>query len=171
VRTVLATAATVLLLVPTGGGTGKRSGSIPWLTAAEKSQAARILASDPRTKAIFDGASYTVADIGPFTANDDRKIGAAMTICLDAPRSFPIVEWPAIEPDWTPGSSLPHYRERTLSASAADVSDFDVLVDLNRARLISLRPRNAKKMTIAPGWRRGRRRAATDAQRFAIAKS
>jgi hypothetical protein len=150
VRTVLAAVAAALLLTPTGGSTGGRPGSIPWLTAAEKSQAARILASDPRTKAIFDGAAYTVADIGPFTSNDDRRIGAAMTIRLDAPRSFPIVEWRAIEPDWTPGSSFPHYRERTLPASTADVSDFDVLVDLNRARLISLRPRNAEKMTIAP---------------------
>jgi hypothetical protein len=73
-----------------------------------------------------------------------------MTIRLDEPRSFPVVEWPAIEPDWAPGSRFPHYRERTLPASTTAVRDFDVLVDLNRARLISLRPRNAEKMKIAP---------------------
>jgi hypothetical protein len=157
-RTALAAAGAVLLLTPAGSagppaptaGRGVPSPPIPWLTAAEKSEAARILASDPRTTAIFKGASYTVADIGPFTTTDQRKIGAAMTIHLDAPRSFPVVEWPAIEADWKPGSRFPHYRERTLPASATDISDFDVLVDLNRARLISLRPRNAEKMTIAP---------------------
>jgi hypothetical protein len=149
VRSAVAAAAAVLLLTPSGGP-GEPSPPIPWLTAAEKSQAARILASDPRTKAIFGGASYAVADIGPFTTNDDRRIGATMTIRLDAARSFPVVEWPAIEPDWSPGSRFPHYRERTLPASVTDVSDFDVLVDLNRARLIALRPRNAEKMKIAP---------------------
>jgi hypothetical protein len=147
------------VLVPAAGGAGPPaptagpglpSPPIPWLSAADKSEAERILASDPRAKAIFGGASYTVADIGPFTTNDDRKIGAAMTIHLDAPRSFPVVEWPAIETDWKPGSRFPHYRERTFPASATGVRDFDVLVDLNRARLISLRPRNAEKMKIAP---------------------
>ena len=134
-------------------GPGLPSPAIPWLTDAEKSEAARILAADPRTKAIFDGASYTVADIGPFTTTDQRLIGAAMIIRLDAPKSFPVVEWPAIEPDWTHGSGFPHYRERTFPASTTDVSDFDVLVDLNRDRLISLRPRNAEKTQIAPGMK------------------
>jgi hypothetical protein len=134
-------------------GLGLPSPAIPWLTDAEKSQAARILASDRRTKAIFGSASYTVVDIGPFTTTDQRLIGAAMIIHLDAAKSFPVVEWPAIEPDWTRGSGFPHYRERTLPASATDVSDFDVLVDLNRDRLISLRPRNAEKMKIAPGMK------------------
>jgi hypothetical protein len=89
-----------------------------------------------------------VADIGPWTTTDERRIGAAMIIRLDAPKSFPMVEWPAVEADWTLG--FPHYRERTLPASATDVRDFDVLVDLNRARMVSLRPRNAEKMKIAP---------------------
>jgi hypothetical protein len=102
-----------------------------------------ILASDSRTKAILRGASYTVADVGPWTTNDQKLIGAAMIIRLNAPRSFPVVEWPAVQ-------GYPHYRERTLPASATDVRDFDVLVDLNRPRLVSLRPRNAEKMTIAP---------------------
>jgi hypothetical protein len=73
-----------------------------------------------------------------------------MTIRLDAPRSFPILEWPAIEPNWGPGSRFPHYRERTLPASVTAVRGFDVLVDQNRARLVSLRPRNAETMKIAP---------------------
>jgi hypothetical protein len=126
------------------------SPAIPWLTAAERAQAAQILASDRRSKAIFRGASYSVADIGPWTTNDQKLIGASMIVRLSAPKSFPVIEWPAIETDWTPGSRFAHYRERTLPASAIDVRDFDVLVDLNRARLVSLRPRNAEKMKIAP---------------------
>jgi hypothetical protein len=168
VGAVLSTAGLILLLTPAGGavgtaaqqvlgkppaptaGPGLPSPPIPWLTDAQKSEAARILAADPRTKAIFKGASYAVADIGPFTSEDNRLMGAAMIIHLDAPNSFPVVEWPAIEPAFGPGSSFPHYRERTLPASATSISDFDVLVDLNRGRLISLRPRNAERMKIAP---------------------
>ena len=144
-----------VLLAPAGAGPpaptpgpGWPSLSIPWLTLAEKSQAARILAGDSQAKALFAGASYAVADIGPWTTTDQRRIGAAMIISLDAPKSFPIVEWPAVQSDWS--LAFPHYRERTFPASATEVRDFDVLIDLNRARLVSLRPRNAKKMEIAP---------------------
>jgi hypothetical protein len=166
---VLSTAGLILLLTPAGGavgtaaeqvlgkppaaptpGRGLPSPAIPWLTDAQKSEAARILGADPRTKSILQGAAYTVADIGPFTTGDDRLIGAALIIHLDAPTSFPVVDWPAIEPDFGPGSSFPHYRERTLPASATNISDFDVLVDVNHDRLISLRPRNAERMKIAP---------------------
>jgi hypothetical protein len=150
-----AAAAGAVLLAPAGAGPpaptagpSLPSPAIPWLTQTEKAQAARILASDPRAKAFFGEASYTVADIGPWTTTDQRRIGAAMIISLDAPKSFPMVEWPAVEIDWSLG--FPYYRERTLPASATDVRDFDVFVDLNRARLVSLRPRNAEKMKIAP---------------------
>lgn len=158
----------VLLLTPAGGAVGTRpkqvpgkppapapgpgipSPSIPWLTDAQKSESVRVLADDRRTKAIFGGTSYKVTDIGPFTSKDNRLIGAAMIIHLDAPKSFPVVEWPAIEPIFGSRSNFPNYRERTLPASATNVSDFDVLIDLNRDRLISLRPRNAERMKIAP---------------------
>jgi hypothetical protein len=153
---VLATAAAGMVMLAPGRagppaptpGPSQASPAIPWLTEAEKSQAAHVLASDPRAKALFEEASYTVADIGPWTTSYQKRIGAVMTIRLDTPKSFPVVEWPAVQTDW--GAGFPHYRERTLPASATDVRDFDVLVDLNRARMVSLRPRNAEKMKIAP---------------------
>jgi hypothetical protein len=129
-------------------GPGLPSPAIPWLTDADRLQAARILAADPRTRTILAGASYTVVETAPWTTSAERRIGAVMTIRLNEPRSFPIVEWPAVQEEWTRG--FPHYRERTLPASATAIRDFDVMVDLTRARLVSLRPVNAEKMKIAP---------------------
>jgi hypothetical protein len=153
VLAVVVVAAVLLATAGTGPraptqGVARPTPATPWLTRAEKAQAARILAADPRAKALFGGAAYAIAEIAPWTTIDQRKIGAEMIVDLETPRSFPVVEWPAVQSDWS--LPFPHYRERTLPASAARIRDFDVFVDLNRDRLVALRPRNAEKMKMAP---------------------
>lgn len=120
---------------PVPGPAESSAGPRPVLTPPEKQRALATLAGDPRAKGLLRGASYAVADIGPWTLNG-QKVGAAIIVSFPQRTSFAMSNWPVKITD----NSALGYHEHYLPASASNVGRIYVLVDQRRHRVVTFVP-------------------------------
>ena len=139
---------------PPAAGRPEPGPAIPTLSEAQRARAQELLGSDPQADRFLQGRDYRVAELGPWTTEDGRVIGASMVVRLSSPASFEMSRWPAIEQaDERAGGRS--YRESTLQMAADDVSELMVRVDLERQAVVSVEPSDpAAKITPGPDVKR-----------------
>jgi hypothetical protein len=120
----------------------------PTLSSDQRDQALQVLASDDRAQQILQGKDYTVAQIEPWGGDGDTPIiGAAMTLHLAEPASYPMQSWPLIQ--YRPGLNPP-YTENSYHLAAVNVTEFLVNVDFQRGLVVNIEP-YGDNVQITPG--------------------
>jgi hypothetical protein len=161
----LASAGLVVLLIPAGtalsalaqrlaappetpvAGAPDSAPAIPELGEAEKSRAVELLARDPQARRFLHGRAFTVAEIGPWTTENQELIGVSMVLALDTPASFAMTQWPAI--DYRGRGGRP-FERGTIPAAAERVSELYVRIDLAEDAVVSVEP-GGSEAVITPG--------------------
>lgn len=123
---------------PWAVGTPLPAPTIPTLTEEEVARAQEIFASDPRTERLLDGHPYVVEGIFPWLKSSNEIIGAWLSVSLTTPVDVE-GEWPGMDYDETEETEPP-YEEGTTRMEVRGLRRVDVLVDLQRGRMVSINP-------------------------------
>lgn len=115
---------------------------IPTLTDDEIPNVRQILQTDPTLTAALEGHQFTVSSIGVWHVGPE-KLGAVAIIQFAEP--------PALENDW-PGVQFveddrPAYSIKTYRFLAEDIEEMLVLIDLQRAEVVSIQPTRTGPVT------------------------
>jgi hypothetical protein len=179
-------AAAVVLLTPIGGAFGGESptesagppghpvagptadrrsatelGSAPELQASDKLRADGIVAADRSLAAALGGAPYSIVKSGPWTTSGAdgspaRVLGAAYVVALDKPIALESVKLPGALYDQSERANPP-YQSIVNTVSSSRVTEFMVLVDLGRGKVVNISPgpgSRAVESTPPPGFQR-----------------
>lgn len=179
-------AAAVVLLTPIGGAFGgetpresagppghpvadptadRRSttdvGSTTELQASDTLRANEILAADRALAAALRGAPHSIVKSGPWTTSGAdgspvRVLGAAYVVALDKPIALESVKLPGALYDQTERANPP-YQSIVNTVSSSRVTEFMVLVDLARGKVVNISPGPGSRdveSTPPPGFQR-----------------
>jgi hypothetical protein len=126
--------------------------AIPQLSERDAARALEIVAADPNGKRFLRNRAFTVAEIGPWTTENQVLVGASMVLALDAPASFAMTQWPAIDYH---GQGARPFERGTIPAAATGVTELHVRVDLADGSVVSVEPGGpAAVVTPGPGIQR-----------------
>jgi hypothetical protein len=126
--------------------------AISQLSERDAARALEIVARDPNGKRFLRNRAFTVAEIGPWTTEDQALLGASMILALDTPASFAMTHWPAIDYH---GKGARPFERGTIPAAAQNVTELHVRVDLADGSVVSIEPGGAAAaVTPGPGIQR-----------------
>ena len=126
--------------------------AIPQLSERDATRALEIVHTDPNGKRFLRNRAFTIAEIGPWTTEDQVLLGASMVLALDAPATFAMTHWPAIDYH---GRGARPFDRGTIPASATGVTELHVRVDLADNSVVSVEPGGAAAaITPGPGIQR-----------------
>ena len=113
---------------------------VPPLTADQRALAANVLRSDAFLTALLRDHP---ADVRPAASWHEGPLilGAAVTIILDPPVTLEHT-WPGVVHQ---DGATPPYRQQQLRYRAEDVSEMQVLIDLERRQVVSISPYKARR--------------------------
>ncbi len=136
--------------VPIVTGSGDSSPvTVTELSATDLAEAEAILANDEFADDILNGQSYTVDEAGPWTTLANDQLGAVLHIQLSQPTNFSMTDWPAMVYDEN-ATTPPFYETDLFPASATDVTEFTVQIDLDEDSLVGMFP-GGDDIAISPG--------------------
>jgi hypothetical protein len=126
------------------------------LTEDQVADVKDILDSDTRLEAMLSGVSFTIQVMGPWTAHNNKFVGAAVIIELESPISYEGTV-PALS------SSQPDERSGKLyidsdgeSIKADDIESLFISVDLNKMSIVSIQVEKAANIVylddLNMGW-------------------
>jgi hypothetical protein len=136
-------------------------GAAPELAASQKLRADGALAGDRALGAALGGVPYKVVKSGSWTTSGangaaSRVLGAAYVVAPKRPVALESAALPSALYDRTERTDPP-YQAVTNHVSAARVSQFLVLVDLEKGEVVSIVPgpdSQDVQMTPLPGFKR-----------------
>jgi hypothetical protein len=136
-------------------------GAATELEASDQLRATEIVAADRSLAAALGGAPYSIVKSGPWTTSGAdgspiRVLGAAYVVALDKPIALESVKLPGALYDQTERASPP-YQSIVNTVSSSRVTEFMVLVDLGRGKVVNISPGPGSrdvKSTPPPGFQR-----------------
>jgi hypothetical protein len=125
-------------------GSATDPGSVTELQASEKLRANGIVAADRALAAALGGAPYSIVKSGPWTTSGangspTRVLGAAYVVALEEPIALDSVKLPGALYDQSERANPP-YQSIVNTVSSSRVTEFMVLVDLNRGKVVNISP-------------------------------
>jgi hypothetical protein len=117
------------------------SGAAPELAASQKLRADQALSTDQALSRALGGVPYTVVKAGPWTTDGaaPRVLGAAYVVAPQKPVALQGAALPTALYDRTQQTDPP-YQAVTNKVTASAVSQFLVLVDLEKGQVVSIVP-------------------------------
>jgi hypothetical protein len=131
------------------------------LQASDQLRANQIMASDRSLATALGGAPHSIVKSGPWTTSgadgsSPRVLGAAYVVTLDKPIALDSVKLPGALYDQTERVSPP-YQSIVNTVSSSRVTEFLVLVDLARGKVVNISPgpgSQGVESTPPPGFER-----------------
>jgi hypothetical protein len=122
---------------------------MPTLSDGQQRAASELIARDSALRAILGGGNrYTMSELGPWTDEQGRLIGAAAVLTLEQPvrgeRAWPLIRYDRSE------RTSPPYRGRVEHLTVQNATEIDALVDLDSGAVVSLQPAG-ERVGVAPG--------------------
>jgi hypothetical protein len=165
---VLLAAAGIVLLSPAGGaiagvatdvadlqppipGPPASVTVVPTLTASEEHRALEILAADRPGSQLLGQTPFEVYRLGPWTTEEERKIGASIILRFDRPITMPMGPWPSIIYDASE-KTFPPYERRSVNFKAVDVRYLMIRVDLTRGVVVTIDAGPGSRVTPGPNY-------------------
>lgn len=109
---------------------------IPTLSEQDVADARRLASS--KLEQILGPGGFAVRDVGVWHTRRKKKLGAVVVVESPQDRSFH-ADWPVIAYDRSESSASP-YQDDHVEYTASHVSEFLVLVDLRRGRVVQVEP-------------------------------
>jgi hypothetical protein len=146
---------------PAAAGQAPAERAAPELAATQKTRADGTLAADRALGAALGGVPYKVVKSGSWTTSGangaaSRVLGAAYVVAPDRPVALKGAALPTALYDQTERTNPP-YQAVTNRVTAAQVSQFLVLVDLEKDQVVSIVPGPGSQdveTTPPPGFKR-----------------
>lgn len=114
-------------------------GDEPQLTDEERTRAIAIATGDARFTSVVGGRPYEVTAAGAWlTVLNETKMGATLSVKWAEPATITYA-WPVIDYDSSETTSPP-YTEGTESLTATNLTQLDILVDLQRGVMVAMEP-------------------------------
>ena len=129
---------------------------LPSLTENQIEKVKSLLSADPSLKALLAGESYAIEGMGPWVSGEEWEfIGALVEIALNNPVDYdgflPTAESYDKPED---GSGDPYVDGgRSYRLQARGIEKLDVLVDLNKGKVVTIEVSKAASVNIDYGYR------------------
>lgn len=121
------------------GTSGPTRDNEPILTAEEDAGVRAIASADPRVAQLLAGRGSSISSVDPWTtAAQHRAMGAWITFAWSGPATLE-TDWPGINYDISETTSPP-YTEGVMHYVANNVTELDVVVDLDCGRVVAIDP-------------------------------
>ena len=129
---------------------------LPSLTENQIEKVKSLLSADPSLKALLAGESYAIEGIGPWVSGEEWEfIGALVEIALDSPVDYdgflPTAE--SYEKPEDGSGELYVDGGRSYRLQAQGIEKLDVLVDLNKGKVVTIEVSKAASVNIDYGYR------------------
>lgn len=128
---------------------------LPSLTENQIEKVKNLLSADPSLKTLLAGESYAIEGIGPWVSGEEWEfIGALVGIALDSPVDYegflPTAE--SYEKPEDGSGELYVDGGRSYRLRAQGIEKLDVLVDLNKGKVVTIEVSKAASVNIDYGY-------------------
>ena len=128
---------------------------LPNLTENQVAEVKSLLSADPSLKSLLAGESYAIESMGPWVSGEEWEfIGALAEIALDNPVSYDGFLPTAESYDKPEDGSGELYVDggRSYRLRAQGIEKLDILVDLNKGKVVTIEVSKAASVNIDYGY-------------------